>query len=84
MKSSTEQVCSRRLEIALAKYKQWEDVAILVASLSFQFPDIDALGTGFLIFNLILGFSDFTTPLTMLVFSRLPMPSEFVGVSAVH
>lgn len=51
-------------------------VDVLVASLSFQFPDIDGLGTGFLIFNLILAFSDFTTPLTALVSKRLVVPSE--------
>jgi hypothetical protein len=58
---------------------------VLVAPLSFQFPDIDGFGTGFLIFNLILGFSDLTTSFTALVSSRLELPPDSVAEdAAVH
>lgn len=58
---------------------------VLVASLSFQFPDIDGFGTGFLIFNLILAFSDLTMSFTALVSSRLELPPDSVAEgAAVH
>ena len=60
------------------------EFGILVASLSFQLPGSDGLGTGFLILSLILDFSDLTTPLTRLLSSRPVAPSEFVGVSIAH
>jgi hypothetical protein len=58
---------------------------VLVASLSFQFPDIDGFGTGFLIFNLILAFSNLTMSFTALVSSRLELPPDSVAEgAAVH
>jgi hypothetical protein len=58
---------------------------ILVASLSFQFPDIDGFGTGFLIFNLIFCFSDLMAFLTAPP-SNNPVPDAepAAGVAVVH
>jgi hypothetical protein len=56
---------------------------ILVASLSFQFPDIDGFGTAFLIFNLILAFSALTTSFTALASNKLEFPPNSVAEDAV-
>jgi len=58
-------------------------VYILIASLSFQFPDFEGLGTGFFILNLILGFSDFTTALIALMSSRFSDSSDAAAEGAV-
>jgi hypothetical protein len=60
-------------------------VNILVASLSFQFPDMDGFGTGFLIFNLIFCFSDLMAFLTAPP-SNSPVPDvePAAGGAVVH